>query len=399
MGGGRRPPPVPFRKMGRQLTKRRRRTVDMVKHQILLKLKKDPVLAVSLVLAVVSAFWVRPSAAYLGYIDWRVLALLAALMLAVAALGQAGLFDAVTAALLRRMRDTRRLAAVLVGVCFFAAMLMTNDVALITFVPLTLMLTAQTGTERFNIPIIALQTVAANLGSAMTPLGNPQNLYLYSLSGMGLGEFLRLMAPVTGLSLVLLSAAVLCLPCRPLGAADIRLNRPDRRGLLLWGAVFAVCLLSVLRVLHYGIALGAAVLAALLADRRLLRRVDYSLLLTFLFFFVFVGNMKALPTVSEALSGLVAGREMTVGILLSQVISNVPAAMLLSGFTADYPALLLGVNLGGLGTLIASMASLISYKLYAAANGARTGKYMLFFTAVNVVLLAVLWGAMVIIYK
>lgn len=320
----------------------------MVKHQILLKLKKDPVLAVSLVLAVVSAFWVRPSAAYLGYIDWRVLALLAALMLAVAALGQAGLFDAVTAALLRRMRDTRRLAAVLVGVCFFAAMLMTNDVALITFVPLTLMLTAQTGTERFNIPIIALQTVAANLGSAMTPLGNPQNLYLYSLSGMGLGEFLRLMAPVTGLSLVLLSAAVL---------------------------------------------------AALLADRLLLRRVDYSLLLTFLFFFVFVGNMKALPTVSEALSGLVAGREMTVGILLSQVISNVPAAMLLSGFTADYPALLLGVNLGGLGTLIASMASLISYKLYAAADGARTGKYMLFFTAVNVVLLAVLWGAMVIIYK
>lgn len=307
----------------------------MVKHQILLKLKKDPVLAVSLVLAVVSAFWVRPSAAYLGYIDWRVLALLAALMLAVAALGQAGLFDAVTAALLRRMRDTRRLAAVLVGVCFFAAMLMTNDVALITFVPLTLMLTAQTGTERFNIPIIALQTVTANLGSAMTPLGNPQNLYLYSLSGMGLGEFLRLMAPVTGLSLVLLSAAVLCLPCRPLGAADIRLNRPDRRGLLLWGAVFAVCLLSVLRVLHYGIALGAAV----------------------------------------------------------------PAAMLLSGFTADYPALLLGVNLGGLGTLIASMASLISYKLYAAADGARTGKYMLFFTAVNVVLLAVLWGAMVIIYK
>ena len=364
----------------------------MVKHQILLKLKKDPVLAVSLVLAVVSAFWVRPSAAYLGYIDWRVLALLAALMLAVAALGQAGLFDAVTAALLRRMRDTRRLAAVLVGVCFFAAMLMTNDVALITFVPLTLMLTAQTGTERFNIPIIALQTVAANLGSAMTPLGNPQNLYLYSLSGMGLGEFLRLMAPVTGLSLVLLSAAVLCLPCRPLGAADIRLNRPDRRGLLLWGAVFAVCLLSVLRVLHYGIALGAA-------DRRLLRRVDYSLLLTFLFFFVFVGNVKALPTVSEALSGLVAGREMTVGILLSQVISNVPAAMLLSGFTADYPALLLGVNLGGLGTLIASMASLISYKLYAAADGARTGKYMLFFTAVNVVLLAGLWGAMVIIYK
>ena len=244
---------------------------------------------------------------------------------------------------------------------FFTSMLVTNDVSLITFVPFAILVLRIIGRLEYLIPVIVLQTVAANLGSATTPLGNPQNLYLYSLSGMGLGEFLRLMAPVTGLSLVLLSAAVLCLPCRPLGAADIRLNRPDRRGLL--------------------------------------RRVDYSLLLTFLFFFVFVGNMKALPTVSEALSGLVAGREMTVGILLSQVISNVPAAMLLSGFTADYPALLLGVNLGGLGTLIASMASLISYKLYAAADGARTGKYMLFFTAVNVVLLAVLWGAMVIIYK
>ena len=168
--------------------------------QLLIKLKKDPVLAASLVLAVASAFWVKPTAAYIGYIDWRVLALLAALMLVVAALGQAGLFDAVTAALLRRVRDTRWLAAVLVGICFFAAMLLTNDVVLITFVPLTLMLTAGTGAEPLTIPIIVLQTVAANLGSAMTPLGNPQNLYLYSLSGMGLGEFLRVMAPVAGLS-------------------------------------------------------------------------------------------------------------------------------------------------------------------------------------------------------
>ena len=366
--------------------------------QLLIKLKKDPVLAASLVLAVASAFWVKPTAAYIGYIDWRVLALLAALMLVVAALGQAGLFDAVTAALLRRVRDTRWLAAVLVGICFFAAMLLTNDVVLITFVPLTLMLTAGTGAEPLTIPIIVLQTVAANLGSAMTPLGNPQNLYLYSLSGMGLGEFLRVMAPVAGLSLVLLGAAVLCLPQKPLGATNIHLNRPDRRGLLLWGVLFLVCLLAVLRLLHYGIALGLAVLTALLTDRTLLRKVDYSLLLTFLCFFIFVGNMKALPAVSEMLSGLVDGREMTMGILLSQIISNVPAAMLLSGFTADYPSLLLGVNLGGLGTLIASMASLISYKQYAASKGAQTGKYMAIFTIVNVMMLALLWGAATLIY-
>lgn len=366
--------------------------------QLLIKLKKDPVLAASLVLAVASAFWVKPTAAYIGYIDWRVLALLAALMLVVAALGQAGLFDAVTAVLLRRVRDTRWLAAVLVGICFFAAMLLTNDVVLITFVPLTLMLTAGTGAEPLTIPIIVLQTVAANLGSAMTPLGNPQNLYLYSLSGMGLGEFLRVMAPVAGLSLVLLGAAVLCLPQKPLGAANIHLNRPDRRGLLLWSVLFLVCLLAVLRLLHYGIALWLAVLTALLTDRTLLRKVDYSLLLTFLCFFIFVGNMKALPAVSEMLSGLVDGREMTMGILLSQIISNVPAAMLLSGFTADYPSLLLGVNLGGLGTLIASMASLISYKQYAASKGAQTGKYMAIFTIVNVMMLALLWGAATLIY-
>lgn len=362
--------------------------------KVLEKLKKDPVLAAALVLAVLSAFLVKPTAAYLDYIDWRVLALLAALMLAVAALGKAGLFDAVTAVLLRRVGDTRRLAAVLVGICFFAAMLMTNDVALITFVPLTLMLTADTGTGTLTIPIVVLQTVAANLGSALTPLGNPQNLYLYSLSGMELGEFLAVTAPMAGLSFLLLAAAVLCLPRKPLTAADIRLNRPDRRGLLLWGVLFLVSLLAVLRLLHYGIALGLTVLAALLTDRTLLRRVDYSLLLTFLFFFVFVGNMKALPAVSEVLSGWVGGREMTVGILLSQVISNVPAAMLLSGFTADYPSLLLGVNLGGLGTLIASMASLISYKLYAAAEEAKTGKYIAVFTVVNVGALAVLWPAM-----
>ena len=369
-----------------------------MKH-LLIKLKKDPVLAASLILAAGSAAWVKPSAAYVTYIDWRVLGLLGALMLVVAALRQAGLFDAVTAVLLRRMGDTRRLAAILVGVCFFAAMLMTNDVALITFVPLTLMLTAQTGTERLNIPIIVLQTAAANLGSALTPLGNPQNLYLYSLSGMGAGQFLGLMAPLAGLSFLLLAVGVFCLPRQPLGAASIHLNRPSRRGLLLWGMMFAVCLLAVLRLLHYGIALGLAVLAALVTNRHLLRRVDYSLLLTFLFFFIFVGNIKTLPAVSEALSGLVAGREMTAGILLSQVISNVPAAMLLSGFSTDYSALLLGVNLGGLGTLIASMASLISYKLYTAQEGAKTGKYLLVFTAVNAAMLALLWGASAVIYR
>ncbi|MBP3465038.1 MAG: citrate transporter [Angelakisella sp.] len=359
---------------------------------------RDPVLTVSLVLAIASAFWIPPGAGYLAYIDWRVLALLLSLMLVVAALGQAGLFDLVMAWLLQKVRDTRTLAAVLVGVCFFAAMLITNDVALITFVPLTLLLTEQTGTGRLAIPVIVLQTVAANLGSALTPLGNPQNLYLYSLSGMSVGRFLRVMAPVAGVSVLLLAGALLFIPRESLGTAEVPLNRPNRRTLLLWSGEFLLCLLAVLRVVHFGIALGAVVLTALFLDRALLRRADYGLLLTFIFFFIFVGNIGAIPPVSETLSALVAGREMTVGILLSQIISNVPAAMLLSGFTGDYPALLLGVNLGGLGTLIASMASLISYKLYAAGKEASKGRYLAFFTAVNLLFLVLLWAAVSLLY-
>ena len=359
---------------------------------------RDPVLTVSLVLAIGSAFWIPPGAGYLAYIDWRVLALLLSLMLVVAALGQAGLFDLVMAWLLQKVRDTRTLAAVLVGVCFFAAMLITNDVALITFVPLTLLLTEQTGTGRLAIPVIVLQTVAANLGSALTPLGNPQNLYLYSLSGMSVGRFLRVMAPVAGVSVLLLAGALLFIPRESLGAAEVPLNRPSRRTLLLWSGEFLLCLLAVLRVVHFGIALGAVVLTALFLDRALLRRADYGLLLTFIFFFIFVGNIGAIPPVSETLSALVAGREMTVGILLSQIISNVPAAMLLSGFTGDYPALLLGVNPGRPGTLIASMASLISYKLYAAGKEASKGRYLAAFTAVPLLSSALLWAAVSLLY-
>jgi Na+/H+ antiporter NhaD/arsenite permease-like protein len=261
-------------------------------------------------------------------------------------------------------------------------MLITNDVALITFVPLTVMLLTRAQKTYLLIPIIALQTIGANLGSMLTPLGSPQNLYIYALSGMTVWQFIKTMALPSAISLVLLAAAVFLIKSRTIETPEkTRTIGVRKKHIITWAALFAVCLLAVVYIVPYGAALAVVAAAALLVDRRVLRRVDYGLLLTFVFLFIFIGNIKSLPAVSQALSSIVAGRELPVSIVLSQFISNVPAAMLLSGFTSDYPMLLTGVNLGGLGTLIASMASVISYKQYAAVSGARPGRYIAVFTA------------------
>lgn len=360
-------------------------------------LKKDPVLYASLLVAVISAFLVPPSAAYLGYIDWHVLGLLLSLMLAVAGLKKVGVFDFLVERLLRLVHTTRMLTLTLVAVCFFSSMLITNDVALITFVPLAVMLLTQTGKEKLLIPVIALQTVAANLGSMLTPMGNPQNLYLYSLFGLSVGEFLSIMLLPAVVSLALLTAASLAVKSEPIAPAEQGGVPLSAKSAVPWLLLFVLCLLTVVHVLHFALVLAVVVAVTFILDKELLKKADYGLLLTFIFFFIFIGNMKSIPAVSDTLSALVAGREMTAGILLSQIISNVPAAMLLSGFSNAYAPLLIGVNLGGLGTIIASMASLISYKLYAALPDAKAGKYMGVFTVVNAAFLAILWLLMAVI--
>ena len=174
---------------------------------LLESVKRDPVLFASFLLATASAFLVPPSAAYLAYLDIRVLCLLLSLMLVVAGLKEAGLFHWMVDKLLRLVHSTRALSVALTCVCFFSSMLITNDVALITFVPLSILLLTETGKHSLLIPVIVLQTIAANLGSMLTPLGNPQNLYLYSVSGMAVSDFLLTMAFPTLISLLLLLAA------------------------------------------------------------------------------------------------------------------------------------------------------------------------------------------------
>lgn len=370
-----------------------------MKQKIVAFCKKEVVLVVATILAIASAFVVPPSAAYLDYIDWRVLGILLSLMVVMAGLQKNGLFDALGEALLVRTKKVWQLASVLVFLCFFLSMAITNDVALITFVPFAVVTLEKSGLQRLLIPVIVLQTIAANLGSMLTPIGNPQNLYLYNLSGMGMGEFVMVMLPYTLLSFVMLviSLCVIKGKKEPVIAVERSCDKPDKIKIGIYLVLFVLAFLVVLKVLPYEAVLAVVLIVVFFMERKVLKDVDYCLLLTFISFFVFTGNIGNIPVIKDTLQQLVAGREVVIGVVSSQAISNVPAALLLSGFTSDYKALLAGVNIGGLGTLIASMASLISYKIFANKYNGKKGKYFLWFTVVNLIFLAVLLIASIII--
>ena len=357
--------------------------------------KKEAVLSASALLAVISAFFVPPSAEYISYIDFRVLSLLFCLMLVVAGLRGIGVFHYLGSTLLGKAKSTRLLSLLLVGLCFFSSMLITNDVSLITFVPFAVMILSMADLKEMMIPVIVLQTIAANLGSMLTPIGNPQNLYLYSIADFTAGEFVRAVLPYAGLAFVMLMTAVLIERDEPLLDVDVReeneaQKRQIFREMLPFLILLVLCLLVVFRVLPYQPVLICVMCVVLVVNRKLYLSVDYFLLLTFLCFFIFIGNMKRIPEISSFLISVVEGRELLMGIFTSQIISNVPAAILLSGFSSDLSALLTGVNVGGLGTLIASLASLISFKFFAKEYPDKKGAYMLRFTIWNGIFLAVL---------
>ena len=358
--------------------------------KILTYLKSEIVLTISLAAALLSMLFVAPDAAYAGYVDWHVLMLLFALMAVVAGLKQCGLMARVSAALVKTAGDTRKLCLSLCLACFFSAMLLTNDVALITFVPLTAaLLLSKPGAL---ILTVSLETVAANLGSMATPIGNPQNLYLYAHYEMPIGRFFGAVVPLTVASLVLVVIAAFVVKPEKVELPAQENRTLNQTALWLHAAQFAVCLLSVLNVLPKWVCFAVVLVSTFVYDRRLLGEVDYALLFTFVCFFVFVGNLGRIPAISTALGSVLAGREMEMGILCSQVISNVPAALMLSGFTEDAYALMRGVDLGGLGTLVASLASLISFKLYMKTPGAKAGRYLGVFTGMNLAFLAVLYA-------
>ena len=368
--------------------------------------KKETVLFAAVLLAFGSMVCVPPDMQYLSYIDYRVLALLFCLMTVMEGFKSTGFFAAVAGKLLEKVKTFRQLYLVLVFLCFFTSMWITNDVALLTFVPFTVLVLRMTGLEQEMIPVIVLQTIAANLGSMTTPVGNPQNLYLYSISGMGIGAFLQIMGPLT-----LISAGLIFLICL------IHKDFPIRQGMLgkeivgvrkagenqVLAVLFFISLLSVFRILSWQLLLLIVLVScigikAFCKEKYLPLKADFGLLLTFVAFFIFIGNMGRICAVREVLSQVLNGRELLISFLCSQMISNVPAAILLSGFTQEYRGLLQGVNIGGLGTLIASLASLISYKFFAAESeqtpaAGTKGRYMLTFTIWNVGMALVLLAA------
>ena len=336
-------------------------------------LKNETVLCVSFLLAVLSAFVIKPDMLYLTYPDYRTIALLFCLMIIVAGFQSLGIFRMLGHFLITRAGSIRGLSVVMIFLCFFSSMVITNDVTLITFVPFTILVLRMSGRVERILKLVVLETIAANLGSMATPIGNPQNLYLYSISDLTAGEFMQAVLPYAGLSLILLVIVVFVGKDEPLLDVSVK-DEPEKRAEKKAGRVLGqampllllliLCLLVVFRILPYQPVLICVILVILVIKRKLYLSVDYFLLLTFLCFFVFIGNMKRIPQVSEFLVSAVQGRELLAGILTSQIISNVPAAILLSGFSSDYSALLTGVNLGGLGTLIASLASLISFKFF-----------------------------------
>lgn len=352
-------------------------------------LKNEIVLTVSFVLAVASMFAVTPNKGYADYIDYKTLALLFCLMAVVAGMSSLGVFDFCAKKLLSKTKTLKGLGLTLSLLCFFSSMVITNDVALITFVPFTIVALKMSSSHKAIVPLVVIETVAANLGSMLTPIGNPQNLYLFSFFEMGAGDFLKAILPYALLSLVLVIVSTLFLGGGKIKsvADDERNQQFNKKLLAVYGVLFVLSLLTVFRVIPYYITLGITVVSFLIADAKTLRKIDYSLLLTFVFLFVFIGNLGEIPSINAFLKSIVTGNEVFVGIAASQVFSNVPAALLLSGFTDNAPDLLVGVNLGGLGTLIASMASLISFK-FIAKEDIKTSRYILLFTIVNALFLA-----------
>ena len=352
--------------------------------------KKEFLVVIATLAALISCFFV-PITNFVEYINTNTIGLLFCLMIAVAGFRECRLLSVISRKLLGSGTPmARRTGTILVFITFFASMLFTNDVALIAFVPLTAALFSKLPSTM--IYVITVQTAAANLGSMLTPFGNPQNLYLYDFYNYTPADFFGTTLPVFAVSAALILVLCLLIKNVPLGTENTEeVALENKRFLAFYVILFILCLLAVFGFMDVIVVFASVCVVAIILDMRLFTAVDYSLLLTFASFFVFVGNLQNMPAVNEFVTKLVEGQEFLASTLVSQVISNVPAAFMLSGFTDNGRALVLGTNVGGLGTLVASLASLISFRIYMETDEAKPIKYLGVFTLVNVILLAIIY--------
>ncbi len=359
-------------------------------------IKKNAVMFIALLAASVTAFIVPPDGEYLGYFDFRTLTCLFCVLAIVGALRNIRFFYILAQRIVRLFKNTRLCTLALVYITFIGSMLIANDMALLTFLPLGYFVLSVTHKEKRMAFTFVMQNIAANLGGMLTPFGNPQNLYLYSKFDIPTLEFMKIMAPPFALAVGLITVCCLFVPAEPMTVPDDPVKLDPRRT-AVYLAAFALSIAIVFRGVPYWIGLIVIPIVLLIFDRRALLEVDYPLLLTFVFFFIFAGNMSRIPAVSELFSGLLKKNTLVFSVLSCQVISNVPSAILLSQFTQDYPNLLVGVNIGGTGTLIASLASLITFREYCYHNPAKKLYYFGIFSAFNFGFLIVMTVFMLLI--
>ena len=364
-------------------------------------IKRESVLFIAFVLAIFSMFVVTPDEQYISYIDFRTLAILFSLMAIVSGFRKLGIFDMLAKKMLSSVKSLRGLTAVLIFLCFFTSMVITNDVALITFVPFTIIIMNQMGEDFKNkwlLKIVALQTIAANLGSMFTPIGNPQNLYLFGISNLNILDFFMLMLPFTLIAFVLLIIYIFA-TCRTKEFSvngntdktdDIAGTNKSKKKLIVYIILLILSILCVGRIIPYQLIFILVFMYTILRDRKILLEVDYPLLATFAALFIFIGNIERISAFSNFLQSIISGHEIITSVVASQIMSNVPAAILLSQFTDNISKLIIGINIGGLGTIIASMASLISFKYIARENPAFKRRYLMLFTVYGLVFLIVL---------
>lgn len=349
--------------------------------------KKECVLIISVLLAVGSCFIATPK---LSYIDFKVIILLFNLMIVVAAFNDLNVLDSIAVGLLKKCKSYTSISMALVFITFASAMVVTNDVALLTFVPLSIVIAKKANLN--VLKIVIFQTLAANLGSSFTPMGNPQNLFIYSYYNLTPVDFFKITSPILVLSIVLLLILIIKDEKFNLNLDLDKVKPGNRNHIIIFSGLFFIILLSVFHIVDYKLTFLLTIFVVMLLNNNLFTKVDYSLLITFIGFFIFVGNISTLDSVKTFMENMLNSGKSTFisSILSSQIISNVPATMLLSGFTNHFKELLLGVNIGGMGTLIASLASVISYKIYTSEFNGVNNKYLKIFTFYNILGLVII---------
>ena len=358
--------------------------------KLLQLLKDNAVLIIALLAATVTSFIVPPDKAYIDYLDFKTLSCLFCVLAVVCALRNIRFFYTLAKAIVRKFRNARIAILALVYITFIGSMLIANDMALLTFLPLGYFILHTTKKEKYLAFAFIMQNIAANLGGMLTPFGNPQNLYLYSKFNIPDAEFVSIMFPPFIIAILLITVCCLSfVKNEPLEIEEKAASLPWGR-VVIYLVLFALAILMVFRFLPYQIGLIIIPLALLFLDRQALLQVDYGLLFTFVFFFIFAGNMGRIDAVREFFSYLLNINTLIFSAMSCQFISNVPSAILLSQFTENYRELLLGVNIGGAGTLIASLASLITFKEYTKQDPKHVLSYILKFTAFNFAFLIIL---------